>query len=156
LTDETNRDTKSSHGQSIGEAPPPPKPFLAVVRLAMEQARIRGNPHDYVILRDQNQIVTTRKVYEVGASLPDRIPRGAHVYVFDKAGALCAVEVREDRGETLLLWNGASEFEEERREVYPLQIPRRPTVVHRRQLREYIGAAAAGFWDAKHQRRKAP
>jgi hypothetical protein len=112
---------------------------LSTIRGHMSASRIKGNPKDYVLLVDHKYIVDYKRALEIKATLPAPLLPGMYVWVMNVHGQMVAVEVREDRGETLLTFNEKSETVVDRKEVFATPIPKTPTVVHKSKIAPLLG-----------------
>ena len=165
-----NDETKPPEAASVADIPEvePPKQRTPQERAAlraklramlderMAKAKIKGNCRDYVLLKDQETLITEHAVYKLGARFPTPLV-GAYVWIFSRDSVLIPVRVKEDNGQKLLVTNDIAEAALDRDECYPTPIPRDATIVHRRDLGRFIGTEPAqAFWDAKRSRPREP
>ena len=118
-----------------------------LVRFCMKRQGLKGNPKDYVVMHGFRWIQDGARTLEVNATLPAVLEVGNHVWTFNKKGDLRAVQVVRDEGAELWVSNGLSEFKIERAEALPTALPRKPTAVHKSQIRLILGDGwGRQFW----------
>jgi hypothetical protein len=148
-------DTDAQQTAPNADAAPVASPNWApTIRAMMQSEKRRGNVKDFVVIAHHGMIYDHDRTWQVRAQLPAELQPGWRVFVFDRDGNLAMMHVVRDEGENLWLSAGHGEHKVPRSECYPTGIPRAPKLVHKSQLRSYVGERwAALFWHQKLGRR---
>lgn len=139
---------------------------VATVQQLMAAQGVRGDPRNYAVLVGFDTIVDVTGSYKVLSKLPDWLNFGDVVY-YKEGDNLKQVTIRMVRTtgnadkppetEYIEVTDGNSVWPVTREEIVPLGIPSKPTLIHKRDLWQYVGADPADrFWNKSAGVRRDP
>jgi hypothetical protein len=146
---------RSDWGKAPNVASDPPRSPLDMIRALMRDQGYRGNPRDYAVLSGRQSIQDHQRQWTVQATLPPKLEEGSGVWVRTASGGTVGALVVADEGEQVVVKvPQMGTFRRTRAQVYATGIPEKPTVVHKRDLRRFVGEKwGALFWNPKIGRR---